>query len=71
MQLAPLDGLQCFQIYQILIAIEKLAFIDVHGFCFPRTRINFFLDEGQGVPGDTCTLEITARHHKPQILDSD
>ena len=28
----------------------------MHCFCFPRIRINFFLDEGQGVPGDKVLL---------------
>ena len=42
--------------YQIQIDIEKLAFIHVHCFCIPRTRISFFLDEGQGVPGDKALL---------------
>ena len=55
-QLGPLDGLQCFQIYHIQIDIEKLAFIHVHCFIIPRTRISFFLDEGQGVPGDKVLL---------------
>ena len=57
-QLDPLDGLQCFQIYHIQIEIEKLAFIHVHCFIIPRTRISFFLDEGQGVPGDKVLLHL-------------
>ena len=28
----------------------------MHCFCSPRTRISFFLDEGQGVPGDKVLL---------------
>ena len=54
----PLDGLQCFQIYHVQIDIEKLAFIHVHCFIIPRTRIRFFLDEGQGVPGDKVLLHL-------------
>ena len=38
MQLNPLDGLQCFQIYQIQIDIEKLAFIHVHCVCISGTK---------------------------------
>ena len=56
MELDPLDGIQCFQIFQIQIDIEKLSFIHVHCFCIPRTRISLFLDEGQGVPGDKVLL---------------
>ena len=57
-QLDPLDGLQCFQIYHIQIDIEKLAFMHVYCFIIPRTRIFFFLDEGQGVPGDKVLLHL-------------
>ena len=57
-QLGPLDGLQCFQIYHIQIDIQKLAFIHVHCFIIPRTRISFFLDECQGVPGDKVLLHL-------------
>ena len=56
LMLDPLDGLQCFRIYKIQIDIDKLAFIHMHCFCSPRTRISFFLDEGQGVPGDKVLL---------------
>ena len=73
MQLDPLDGFQCFQIYQIQIGIEKLALIHVHCFCFPRTRISFFLDEVQGVPGDKVILHpgddtLAPQNPKIQIL---
>ena len=72
-QLGPLDGLQCFQIYHIQIDIEKLAFIHVHCFIIPRTRISFFLDEGQGVPGDKVLLHpgddtLAPQNPKIQIL---
>ena len=73
MQLGPLDNLQCFQIYHIQIDIEKLAFIHVHCFIIPRTRISFFLDEGQGVPGDKVILHpgddtLAPQNPKIQIL---
>ena len=72
-QLGPLDGLQCFQIYHIQIDIEKLACIHVHCFIIPRTRISFFLDEGQGVPGDKVLLHpgddtLAPQNPKIQIL---
>ena len=72
-QLDPLDGLQCFQIYQIQIDIKKLAFIHGHCLCIPRTRISFFLDEGQEVPGDKVLLHprddtLAPQNPKIQIL---
>ena len=72
-QLGPLDGLQCFQIYHIQIDIEKLAFIHVYCFIIPRTRISFFLDEGQGVPGDKVLLHpgddtLAPKTHKFKFL---
>ena len=73
MKLDPLDSLQCFQIYQIQIDIEKLAFIHVHCVCIPGTRISFFLDEGQEVPGDKVLLHpgddtLAPQNPKIQIL---
>ena len=58
------------------ILIEKLAYKHVHCFCIPRTRISFFLDEGQGVPSDKVLLHPGAwrwhlRATKPQNSDSD
>ena len=59
--------------YPIQIDIEELAFIHVHYFCIPRTRISFFLDEGQGVPGDKVLLHpggdpLAPQNPKIQIL---
>ena len=73
-QLDPLDDLQCFQSYQIQIDIKKLAFIHVHCFCISRTRISFFFDEGQGVPGDQVLQHSWRGHlgaHNPQNSDFD
>ena len=72
-QLDHLDGLQCFQIYHIQINSEKLAFLHVHYFNIPRTRISFFLNEGQGVPGDKVLLHLgddteAPKNPKIQIL---
>ena len=70
MQLDPLDGLQCFQIYQIQIDIEEFACMHMHCFIIPRIRISFFLDEEQGVPGDKVLLhpgEGTLAPQNPNI----
>ena len=56
--------------YQIQSDFEKLAFIHVHCFCIPRTRISFSLDEGQGVPGDKVLLhpgDDTSAPQNPKI----
>ena len=59
--------------YPIQIDIEELALIHVHYFCIPRTRISFFLDEGQGVPCDKVLLHpgddtLASQNPKIQIL---
>ena len=40
----------------------------MHCGCIPGTRISFFLDEGQGVPGDKVLLHPGDDTLAPQIL---
>ena len=55
------------------LTLKKLALIHVHCFCFPKTRFCFFLDEGQGVPGDKVLLHpgddtLASQNPKFQIM---